>query len=107
MDMFEEKVLGERYPDLNEDEDIRIEDIMKKNWRDVANYGENKINIHALRWYIYTIQKEEFIKKEFLVSVTHTKGGGIVWTCVKDNIIEEKEQYDAIGLRGFDYKLFE
>ena len=41
------------------------------------------------------------------MSVTHPKGGNIVWTCVKDNIIEEKEDYEAIGIRGFDYKLYE
>ena len=26
---------------------------------------------------------------------------------MKDYIIDENEQYKAIGLRGFDYKLFE
>ena len=41
------------------------------------------------------------------MSVTHTKGGAIVWTCVKDHIIYEKEDYKDIGLRGIDYKLFE
>ena len=41
------------------------------------------------------------------MSVMHPKGGNIVWTCVKDNIIEEKEYYEAIGLCGFDYKSFE
>ena len=41
------------------------------------------------------------------MSVPHPKGGAIVWTCVKDHIIDEKEDYKYIGLRGFDYKLFE
>ena len=41
------------------------------------------------------------------MSVTHPKGGTIVWTCVKDQVIDEKEDYKEIGLRGFDYKLFE
>ena len=41
------------------------------------------------------------------MSVTNPKGGNIVWNCVEGNIIEEKEDYEAIGLRGFDYKLFE
>ena len=36
-----------------------------------------------------------------------TKGGGIVWTFVKHNIINEKEDYNAIGLHVFYYKLFE
>ena len=37
----------------------------------------------------------------------HPKGGKIVWTCVKDHVIEEKEDYKEIGLSGFDYSLFE
>ena len=46
-------------------------------------------------------------KIEFSVSVPHPKGGAIVWTCVKDHIIDEQEDYKGIGLCGFDYKLFE
>ena len=41
------------------------------------------------------------------MSVTNPKGGNIVWDCVKDHIIGEKEQREDIGIRGFDYKLFE
>ena len=45
--------------------------------------------------------------REFLVSVTHPKGGNIVWNYVKDNNRLEKDKHEAIGLRWFDYKLFE
>ena len=31
----------------------------------------------------------------------------IVWTYVKDNIMKEKNQCEAIGLYGFGYKIFE
>ena len=41
------------------------------------------------------------------MAIAHPKGGNIFWTCVKDNVIKEKEDYKAIGLCGFDYKLFE
>ena len=41
------------------------------------------------------------------MSVPHPKGGTIVCTCVKDHVIDEKEDYKDIGLFGFDYKLFE
>ena len=41
------------------------------------------------------------------MSIPHPKGREIVCTCVKDNTIDEKEQYKAIGLREFGYKLFE
>ena len=30
-----------------------------------------------------------------------------IWTFVKDNIIEENDYYEAIGICVFDYKLFE
>ena len=47
------------------------------------------------------------IKRELSVSVTNPKGGENVWTCVSYPIINENEEYKTIGLRGFDYKLFD
>ena len=44
----------------------------------------------------------ELIKRYFLVAVTHPKGENIVWTCVEDNIMWEKEDCRAIGLHGLD-----
>ena len=41
------------------------------------------------------------------MSVLHLEGGGNVCTYVKNNIIKLKDQYESIGLLGFDYKLFE
>ena len=40
------------------------------------------------------------------MSVPHPKGRNIVCACAKDNITELKEGYEAIGMCGFDYKLF-
>ena len=41
--------------------------------------------------------------------VLHPKGGGdwVIFTCVKDDVFEVKEEYKSIGLQGFDYKLFD
>ena len=69
--------------------------------------GDDKKNIHAFSWELYTKENEDLINREFLVSVPHTKGGNIVWTCVKDNTIKEKEKCKAIRICVFDYKLFE
>ena len=74
---------------------------------ELAEESNYKKKIHALRWCGNVKKKEELIKREFLVSVPHPKGGKIVWTCVKDHLIEEMEDYKEIGLRGFDYSLFE
>ena len=84
-----------------------MEDSREEHWRYVYEDGNDKKNIHALRWDVYIKEKEDLIKGEFLVSVSHPKEGNIVWTCVKDHIIEENKQYKSIGLRGFDYELFE
>ena len=96
----------ERYPDLNEEEDIIIDEIRAKNWRNVSEEGDNKKNIRAMRLGVYVKEKYYFIKREFLVSFPYPEGGDIVWTCVKDHIIDEKDQYKVIGIRGFHCKLF-
>ena len=41
------------------------------------------------------------------MAVPHPKGGNIVWTCVKDYITKEKEDYKDIWLCGIDYKIIE
>ena len=52
-----------------------MDEIRDKNWRDVSEEGENKNKMHSLRWDIYIKDKEDFIKRYFLVSVPHKKGG--------------------------------
>ena len=52
-DISDDQVTEERYPDLNEEEDIRLDGIMEEHWRYIAEEGDNKKNIHALRWEIY------------------------------------------------------
>ena len=52
-------------------------------------------------------QKQELIKREFSVAVPHLKGGNIIWTSGKGNIIGGKQDYKAIGIQGFDYTFFE
>ena len=49
-DVLEEQVSEERGPDLNEKEDIKTEDSREEHLRDVAEDGEDKSNIHALRF---------------------------------------------------------
>ena len=58
-------------------------------------------------WEVYTKGKYEFINREFPVDVLYLKEGGIIWTCGKYNHIKEEQEYKAIRLGGFDYKLFE
>ena len=48
--MFEDQVSEERDPDLNEEEDFRLDEIREEYWRDVSEEGDDKKKIHALRW---------------------------------------------------------
>ena len=49
-DMSEDQVVEERYPDLNEEEDIILDSIREEHWRGVAEEGDYKSKIHPLRW---------------------------------------------------------
>ena len=52
-DMTEDQVAEERDPDLNEEEDIRLDAIREEYWRDIAEENDNKKKIHALMWDVY------------------------------------------------------
>ena len=67
-----------RYSYPNGYEDTRMEDSMEEKWRNVAKDDKDKSNIHALRWDVYTREKEELINIEFLVFVPHPKVGETV-----------------------------
>ena len=47
-DMLEKQVSYKRDPDLNEEDDIRMEEIREDHWRDVSEYYDYKRKIHAL-----------------------------------------------------------
>ena len=84
-DMQEEQVSKQIHTDANEEEDTRMKDSRKDNWRDVYEDGDYRKNIHDLKLEVYTKQKEELIKRYFLASVTHQ-----IW----------EHQYDYPNSRG-------
>ena len=85
-DMSKDQGAEERDPELNEKEDIRLDEIRGEHWRGASEEGHNKKKIHALRWKVYVKEKEELIKREFLVSFTHPKGGAIFWKVLFNTI---------------------
>ena len=52
--MLEGQVLEEWYTDLNYEENTRISDSREEHLRDVAEDGEDRSKIRALRWDVYT-----------------------------------------------------
>ena len=48
--MSDKKGAEQIYPDLNEEEDIRLDEIREEHSRNVAEEGDEKKEIHDLRW---------------------------------------------------------
>ena len=61
--MLEDQVSEERDPYLNEEENITLDKIRYKHWRDVSEEGDDNKKILVLRWEVYVKKKEELIKK--------------------------------------------
>ena len=57
-DMLEDQVSEEIDPDLNGEEDTRMDEIREEHWIYVSEEGDNKKNIHGLRWEVYVKEKE-------------------------------------------------
>ena len=49
-DMSEDQEAEQRDLELNEEEDIRLDAIREEHWGGVAEKGDDKKKIHALRW---------------------------------------------------------
>ena len=58
----EVQVAEERDLDLNEEEDIRLYENREDNWRDAAEEGDDRKNIHDLSLEVYVKYNEELIK---------------------------------------------
>ena len=52
----------EKYLDLSKEEDTRMDGTRNGHWRDVAEGGDDKNNIHDLRWELYVKYNEDLIK---------------------------------------------
>ena len=80
----------------------------KNHWKDVLEENhQDKGKVYPLMWEVYIKDKQELLMRYSSMTFPHLKIGNIVWTSVEDNIINEKEEYKAIRLHGFNYSLFE
>ena len=74
--------------------------IREEHLRGVADEGDYKKKIHALRWEVYVKEKGGLIKRYFSVSVPNPKWGSIVWTCVKYHIIYKRRTTNILEYVG-------
>ena len=60
-DLLEEIFSEERDTKLNEEEDIRMDEIRYEHWMDIYEECDDKKKIHDLRWEVYNKDKEYLI----------------------------------------------
>ena len=86
--MVEKQVMEEIDPDIEGEEYFRNSDDMEEHWKEGEEQdNQERYKVHAQIWEKYTKENKELIKKDFLLAVPHPKRGGIVWTCVEDNVV--------------------
>ena len=49
--------------------------------------------------------KEKIIKGGYLVEVVGSDGNNVLWEVADNHVVEEKNDHDDIGPRGFDFNL--
>ena len=65
-----------------------------------------KALLHAKRWDIYVNEKEKLVKGGYSVEVVGHDKKKVIWEVVYDNVVEEPTDHEEIGLRGFDFNVF-
>ena len=66
-----------------------------------------KALIHPKRWNVYMNDKKNIVKGGYSVEVVGHDRKKVFWEVVNDHVIEEPTDHDEIGLRGFDFNLFD
>ena len=99
-------------PDEEDMEYVKLDDEREFHWRMV--FGDNyegvddkKTLLYAKRWDLYVNEKENLIKGGYSVEVISSDGKICFWEMVDIYVIKEENDHDEIGLRGFDFDLFD
>ena len=113
IDTTENQTEKESDPD-NEDTVDVVLDKERENHRrrvvDGANEaGEifDKALLHAERWGVYMREKLSLVKGGYSMEVSCSDGKKVVWEVIENPIFKEPKENSEIGLRGFDFNLFD
>ena len=68
---------------------------------------DKKEFLHAKRWDVYVNEKENIIKGWYLVEVIGYDGKQVLWELIDNHVVQEDNDNDQIGLRGFYFNFFE
>ena len=63
--------------------------------------------LHAKCWGLYVNDKEQLVKGRYLVEVVGHDKKKVLWEVVGDHVVEEPSDNKDIGLKGFDFNIFD
>ena len=66
-----------------------------------------KALLHAKRWDIHVNEKEKLVKGGYLVEVVGHDKKKVLWKVFDSHVVENPTDHEEIGLRGFDFNVFE
>ena len=65
-----------------------------------------KALLHAKRLDLYVNEKEQLVKGKYLVEFVGHDKKKVLWEVVDNHVVEEPSDHEDIGLRGFDFNIF-
>ena len=107
----EEQADVEDDPDEENMEDVNLEGERERHWRMVFEDNDGGVDnakalLHTKRWDIYVNDKGKLVKGGYSVEVFSHDKKRVIWEVVDDHVVEEPSDHEEIGLRGFDFNVF-
>ena len=98
-------------PDEEEKDDINIDGEREHQWRNIFEDNEGGVDekalLHAKLWDLYIYEKYKLVKGKYSVEVVGHDKKKLIWEVVGDHVVEEPSDHEDIGLRGFDFNIFD
>ena len=93
-------------------ENINLDDERECHWGLVFENNDGGVGnatafLHAKRWDIYVNEKEKLVKGGYSVEIVGHDKKKVLWELVDDHAVEEPTAHEEIGLRGFDFNVFD
>ena len=92
-------------------DDVNSNDEREHHWRNIFEDNDGGVDekalLHAKRWDLYLYKKESLVKGKYLVEVVGHGMKNVLWEVVGDHVVEEPSDHEDIGIRGFDFNIFD
>ena len=71
----------------------------------VGGVDGTKALIHARKWDVYNLEKQELVKGGYSVEVSDKDRKRVIWEVIDDHVVEQGVDHKELCLRSFDFNL--